>query len=74
MPPLVDTHTHLDHFPPSEIPDVLERAAAANVRLMVCAGTTLASSRRCVALANEHRPLYAGVGLHPFRPPGPAGR
>ena len=71
MPPLVDTHTHLDHFPPSEILDVLERAAAANVRLMVCAGTTLASSRRCVALANEHRPLYAGVGLHPSDLQGP---
>ena len=71
MPPLVDTHTHLDHFPPSEILDVLERAAAANVRLMVLAGTTLPSSHRCMALANQHRPLYAGVGLHPSDLQGP---
>ena len=71
MPPLVDAHTHLDHYEPSEIPGILERAAEANVRLMVCAGTTLPSTRRCVTLSSEHSPLYAGVGLHPSDLQGP---
>ena len=71
MFPLVDSHTHLDHFPPAEIPDVIGRAAAANVGLIICAGTTLRSSRDCVALADRYPSLYAGVGLHPTDLQGP---
>ncbi len=71
MPPLVDAHTHLDHYEPDEIPGILQRAADANVRLMVCAGTTLVSTRNSVALANEYQPIYAGVGLHPSDLHGP---
>ena len=71
MPPLVDSHTHLDHYEPSEIPGILQRASEANVRLMVCAGTTLVSTRNSVALANKHHPIYAGVGFHPADLRGP---
>ena len=71
MPQLADSHTHLDHFPPDEIPEVLQRAAAADVGLMICAGTTLQSSRACVKLASRYRALYAGVGLHPMDLPEP---
>ncbi len=71
MSPLVDSHTHLDHFPPGEMPEVLSRAAAAGVSLVIAAGTTLDSSRACVRLAGRHRPLYAGVGLHPTELQGP---
>ena len=71
MPPLVDAHTHLDHYEPDEIPGILQRAADANVRLMVCAGTTLVSTRNTVALANEYTPIYAGVGFHPADLQGP---
>ena len=71
MPPLVDAHTHLDHYEPDEIPGILRRAADANVRLMVCAGTTLVSTRNTVALANEYTPIYAGVGFHPADLQGP---
>ncbi len=68
---LTDSHTHLDHFPPSEIAEVLERAAAAGVGLIVCAGTTLDSSAQCADLAQRHPVLYAGVGLHPMDLQGP---
>ena len=71
MPPLVDAHTHLDHYEPAEIPGILRRAADVNVRLMVCAGTTLVSTRNSVALANEYSPIYAGVGFHPADLQGP---
>jgi len=71
MPPLVDSHTHLDHYEPAEIPGILQRAAEADVRLMICAGTTLVSTRNSVALANEYRPIYAGVGFHPADLQGP---
>ncbi len=71
MTPLVDSHTHLDHYEPDEIPGILQRASEANVRLMVCAGTTLVSTRNSVALANEYHPIYAGVGFHPADLQGP---
>ena len=68
---LADSHTHLDHFPTSEIPDVLQRARDAGVGIIVCAGTTLGSSQTCVELARQNDILYAGVGLHPMNLEGP---
>ena len=50
---LCDSHTHLDHYAPSEIPDILERAEDAQVGVIVCAGTTVDSSRACVGLSQE---------------------
>ncbi len=66
-----DCHTHLDQYPDGEIPSILDRAQAVQVGLIVCAGSTLASSRRCVELANTHPTLYAGVGIHPAELEGP---
>lgn len=63
---LCDSHTHLSDFPSSEIPEILERASAAGVGLIVSAGTTLESCRAGVALARRHPMVRAGVGLHPM--------
>ena len=63
---LGDCHTHLDQYPPEEIPEILERAKEAGVGFMVCAGTTLESSVECVRMSQEFEPLYAGVGIHPM--------
>ena len=61
-----DCHTHLDQYPPTEIPDILERADEAGVGLVICAGTTVASSRACIEMAQQYGPIYAGVGIHPM--------
>ena len=61
-----DSHTHLDQYPSSEIPDILERAHGAQVGFVVCAGTTIASSRACVRLSENYPQCYAGVGIHPM--------
>ena len=63
---LGDAHTHLDQYPHAELPQILERAAAAGVGFIVCAGTTLESTRACIRLSQEHQPFYAGVGIHPM--------
>ena len=63
---LMDSHTHLDQYAPLEIPEILERACNAQVNLIVCAGTTVESSRACIELSTEHPVLYAGVGIHPM--------
>ena len=72
MHPLVDAHCHLDAYDTdSEVGEVLARARAVGVKLIVNAGTTVDSSRRCVELAREFPELYAGVGIHPMDLTGP---
>jgi len=68
---LVDSHTHLNDFPPDELEEVLGRARAAGVGAIVVAGTTIASSEACVSLARRHPMLLAGVGVHPMDLTGP---
>ena len=68
---LVDSHSHLDDFPPGELDGVLSRAREAGVRAIVLAGTTLASTAACVHLAQSHPMLLAGVGIHPMDVTGP---
>ena len=61
-----DAHTHLDQYGPEEIPAILDRAAQAGVGFIVCAGTTVESTRACIRMTEEHAPFYAGVGIHPM--------
>jgi TatD DNase family protein len=68
---LVDTHCHLDMAPlADQVPQVLERAAAAGVRTCVTIGTDVEASRRTVALARQHPMLRAAVGVHPHEADG----
>lgn len=63
---LVDTHAHLDEESfEVDRGEVLERARQQGVRRIVTLGTTLATSRRAVALTRQYSMLYAAVGVHP---------
>ena len=63
---LVDTHCHLDWAPlAGQVEAVVARAREAGVRQMVTIGTSVATSRVNVQLAQEHPALYAAVGVHP---------
>ena len=68
---LNDSHTHLDEYPSAEIPEILDRAREGGVGLIVCAGTTVESSRACVGLARGYDIFVAGVGIHPMEARGP---
>ncbi len=63
---LIDTHAHLD-FPEfaADLLAVLARARAVGVTRVLTIGTSLASSRQAVALAQAHPMVYAVVGIHP---------
>lgn len=63
---LFDTHAHLD-FPEyqADLKEVLERATENEVAYILNVGTDVASSRKSVRLAREHKNIYAAVGIHP---------
>jgi TatD DNase family protein len=65
-PALVDAHAHLqDPAFRGDLEATVERARAAGVGAMICAGYDLASSRRAVELSERFPEVYAAVGLHP---------
>jgi TatD DNase family protein len=63
---LIDTHAHLD-YPDfaADFDAVLERANAAGVTRIITIGTSVASSRRAVELAEKYPNVYAAIGVHP---------
>ena len=66
MAEFFDTHAHLD-FPDfaEDLPAVIERARGAGIARILSVGTTLASSRRVLELADRHPAVFAVVGVHP---------
>ncbi len=63
---LFDTHCHLDEEAfADDRQAVLERAVAAGVRTIISVGTTVESSRACVALAESSPHVLAAVGVQP---------
>ena len=65
-PLLIDTHAHLD-YPDftADLPQILARAEAAGIDAIISVGTSLESSRRAVALSEQHPRVFAAVGWHP---------
>jgi TatD DNase family protein len=67
MSTLVDSHVHLDRYPPETVRQMLNEAGAAGVRRLLTIGTDLASSRAALMLAETHPEVLAAVGIHPTR-------
>ncbi len=66
LSPLVDSHAHLDHEQfAGDVDEVIRRAQAAGVRVIVTIGSDLASSEAAVRLAETYPCVYATVGVHP---------
>ena len=70
MAEFYDTHAHLDDdvFKP-DLTALLARAQAAGITRIISVGTDLNSSRRAVALAEQHALVFAAVGWHPDNAP-----
>ena len=66
MTEFYDTHAHLD-YPDfaDELPQLVERAAAAGITRLVSIGTDLESSAKAVTLAERFPGVFAVVGWHP---------
>jgi TatD DNase family protein len=63
---LIDTHCHLDwNSFDADRAAVIDRAVQAGVRWMITIGVDVPSSRRAIAIAEQHEAVYAAVGVHP---------
>ncbi len=63
---LIDTHCHIADIEFDADRDaVIKAAIVAGVQKMIVIGTSLESSQRAIALAEQHPFLWATVGLHP---------
>ncbi len=62
----IDCHSHLDQYDSTELVSILDRATTANVTHIVCAGTSLDSSEKCIRLTQKSNILFSGVGIHPM--------
>lgn len=62
---LIDTHSHLqfDAYD-ADRTEVIKRTLAANIQC-INVGCDLESSKKAIALAEQHEGFYAAVGLHP---------
>ncbi len=68
MPPIVDSHCHLDFEDfRQDLAGVLDRARGAGIVAMVCVGSgaDLATAERAVALAAREPDVFAAIGIHP---------
>ena len=61
----IDTHCHLNHTDYADLPEVLKRAEAEDVRQILCVGYDLESSAQALKLAQETEIIFAAVGVHP---------
>ena len=63
---LIDSHCHLDlpQFA-ADRTEVMERARAAGIGLIVAPGIDLPQCRQALELADAHAELYVAVGIHP---------
>jgi TatD DNase family protein len=62
----IDAHLHLDAIEfDADRDDVVARAAAAGVGLMVCAATSVVGAERVLALTHRYPAVRAAVGVHP---------
>jgi TatD DNase family protein len=63
---ITDTHAHLtDPALLENIDEYLRLASASKVQAVLSVGTTLATSRECIVLAEKYPQIRASVGLHP---------
>jgi TatD DNase family protein len=63
---LIDTHCHIHEVDyPLDVNEVLTDARAAGVAKMICVGTSVDSSERAIAFAQNHDDTFASIGVHP---------
>lgn len=62
----IDTHCHLtDNYMSGDLNNVLARAAAADVGIMICPTANPADIANAIKIAETHDNIFATIGIHP---------
>lgn len=63
---LIDTHCHLtDNYVSGDLDDILTRAAAAGVGMIICPTANPADIPGAIKIAETHNNIFATIGIHP---------
>lgn len=63
---MIDAHCHLNfHAFDKDFDEVIKRAKAKGVEIIINTGTSIESSTKAVELAQKYKNLYAIIGIHP---------
>lgn len=64
---IVDTHIHLDDKRyESDLDIVLQRAREGGVKRFIIPGADVTTLKRALSIAEQHKDVYFGVGIHPY--------
>lgn len=61
----VDVHAHLYDEKFEDVEKIVENAREWGVRKIICSGSSLENSKKCVEIAKDHENIFASVGIHP---------
>jgi len=62
---LIDTHCHLDLYPPNFANQVIKNAQREGIKKLLTVGISLESSQKAIEFAKENKNVFASVGIHP---------
>ena len=62
---MIDSHAHLQDEKFNNIEQIIQNATDAGVTKIVCASSSLKTSKQAVAIANKFNNVFATVGVHP---------
>ena len=62
---LIDTHSHISHFPKRDQEAVIKRARAAGVKKLINVSCDLDQVMPHTQLANAHENIWSSAGIHP---------
>ncbi|HLC70901.1 MAG TPA: TatD family hydrolase [Candidatus Nanoarchaeia archaeon] len=64
---LIDVHCHLNHADfKTDLPEVLERAEQAGIKVILCSGVNPASNKEVLELARKYPIIKASLGIYPI--------
>ncbi len=62
---MIDSHAHLQDEKFNDIEKIINNAKNANVTKIICASSSISTSKKAVEIANRFKNVYATIGIHP---------
>jgi len=62
---LIDTHCHLDLYPPERKNQIIKNAQSEDVEKLITVGINLESSKAAIEATKKNKNVFATIGIHP---------